>query len=149
MASEVKSRYREEVDAKRILQIRSICRELPEACSDFLRGIALTTGTFTRLAYAIDLRTFFLFLHRERLSFSEKEPRLLRDQDLEKLTRSDLTAYSEYLTYYVKKEENELNARVVVNHELSIKRKLCAIRSFYDYLFKNQRIVSKDRKSVV
>ncbi len=142
MASEVKSRYREEVDAKRILQIRSICRELPEACSDFLRGIALTTGTFTRLAYAIDLRTFFLFLHRERLSFSEKEPRLLRDQDLEKLTRSDLTAYSEYLTYYVKNEENELNARVVVNHELSIKRKLCAIRSFYDYLFKNQRIVS-------
>ena len=27
-----------------------------------------------------------------------------------------------------------------VNHELSIKRKLCAIRSFYDYLFKHQRI---------
>ena len=54
-----------------------------------------------------DILTFFLFLHRERLSFSEKEPRLLRDQDLEKLTRSDLTAYSEYLTYYVKNEENE------------------------------------------
>ena len=29
-----------------------------------------------------------------------------------------------------------------MNHELSIKRKLCAIRSFYDYLFKNQRISS-------
>ena len=53
------NRYREEVDAKRILQIREICRGLPQACSDFLRAIAVTTGTFTRLAYAIDLNTFF------------------------------------------------------------------------------------------
>jgi site-specific recombinase XerD len=31
---------------------------------------------------------------------------------------------------------------VIVNHELAIKRKLCTIRSFYDYLFKNQRVSS-------
>ena len=54
--------YREQVDAKRIQQIREISRELPQACGDFLRSIAVTTGTFTRLAYAIDLRTFFHFL---------------------------------------------------------------------------------------
>ena len=60
------SAYREQIDAKRILQIREICRELPQACGDFLRSIAVTTGTFTRLAYAIDLRTFFHFLQTER-----------------------------------------------------------------------------------
>ena len=143
MAADKKNHYRDEVDAKRILQIRSICRELPEACSDFLRGIALTTGTFTRLAYAIDLRTFFQFLCRERLAFSDKDPRLMTDADLEKLTRADLTSYSEYLTYYLKNpEDDSVPKKEIVNHELSIKRKLCAIRSFYDYLFKNQRIAS-------
>ncbi len=138
-----KSTYREQVDAKRILQIREISRELPQACGDFLRGIAVTTGTFTRLAYAIDLKTFFHFLHTERLGFSEKPPRLLTDQDIAGLTQSDLTAYTEYLTYYLKADdEHPDDDRVFVNHDLAIKRKLCSIRAFYDYLFRNQRIPS-------
>ncbi len=140
---EKKNAYRDEVDAKRILQIRAISRNLPQACGDFLRAIAVTTGTFTRLAYAIDLNTFFQFLHQERLSFSEKDPVLLNDQDLNRLTQSDLTAYTEYLTYYLKAdEEHPDDDRVFVNHDLAIKRKLCSIRSFYDFLFKNHRIDS-------
>lgn len=68
---------------------------------------------------------------------------LYDDQDLEKLSQSDMIAYTEYLTYYLKNEGDDAAAnKVFVNHELSIKRKLCAIRSFYDYLFKNQRIGS-------
>jgi len=135
--------YREEIDARRILQIRQICRELPQACGDFLRFIAVSTGTFTRLAYAIDLRTFFNFLHQERVAFAEKPVHLLSDQDLEQLSRADLTAYTEYLTYYFKNSDDDsVPNKAYVNHELSIKRKLCSIRSFYDYLFKNQRISS-------
>jgi len=137
------NQYRDEVDAKRILQIRSITRELPQACSDFLRAIAISTGTFTRLAYAIDLKTFFGFLHEERVSFSQKPLVLIDDRDLEQLTRNDLVAYTEYLTYYLKNaEDDSVPNKVYVNHELAIKRKLCSIRSFYDYLFKNQRISS-------
>ena len=125
------------------MQIREISKELPLACSDFLRAIAISTGTFTRLAYAIDLRTFFRFLHEERISYADKPIVLLNDQDLEKLTRNDMIAYTEYLTYYLKSEgDNSVPNKVFINHELSIKRKLCAIRSFYDYLFKNQRISS-------
>ena len=66
------NQYREEMDAKRIIQIREITRGLPQACSDFIRSIAISTSTLTRLAYAIDLRTFFSFLHQERVAFSEK-----------------------------------------------------------------------------
>ncbi len=144
MPAEQKYRsYKEETDAKRIMQIRSVLRDLPQACGDFIRSIAVTTGTFTRLAYAIDLRTFFHFLHEERVSFSEKPVRLLDDSDLEKLTRNDITAYTEYLTYYLKNEDDDsVPNKAYVNHELAIKRKLCSIRSFYDYLFKNQRISS-------
>lgn len=135
--------FKEQSDAKRILQIREIIRELPQACSDFIHSIAVTTGTFTRLAYAIDLRTFFNFLHAERVAFADKPIRLLEDSDLEKLTRNDITAYTEYLTYYLKDtDDDSVPNKVFVNHDLSIKRKLCSIRSFYDYLFKNQRISS-------
>ena len=136
------NQYREESDARRILQIRAILRELPQACSDYIRSIAVTTSTLTRLAYAIDLRTFFHFLQSERVAFADQKLTLLTDQDLEKLTRSDLTAYTEYLTYYFKSDDSSVPNKAYVNHELSIKRKLCSIRSFYDYLFKNQRITS-------
>ena len=136
------NQYREESDAKRTLQIRAIIRELPQACSDFIRSIAVTTSTLTRLAYAIDLRTFFHFLQTERIPFSEKKLTLLTDQDLGLLTQNDLTAYTEYLTYYFRNDDDSVPNKAYVNHELSIKRKLCSIRSFYDYLFKNQRITS-------
>ncbi len=140
----VNSRYREEMDAKRIMQIREISRELPQSCGDFLRSIAVTTSTLTRLAYAIDLKIFFQFLHQERVFFAQKDIPLLNDSDLGSLTISDLTAYTEYLTYYLKYEEDDPSAaeRVLVNHDLAIKRKLCSVRSFYDFLFKNQRIGS-------
>lgn len=143
MAEIRNNKYRDEVDAKRITQIREISRGLPQACGDFLRAIAVTTSTLTRLAYAIDLNTFFEFLHAERVYYAQKPITLLDDQDLDHLTQSDLTAYTEYLTYYLKSDENHAEPdRVLVNHDLSIKRKLCSIRSFYDYLFKNQRIGS-------
>ena len=137
------NQYREEVDAKRIIQIRELSRQLPQACSDFLRSIAISTSTLTRLAYAIDLNTFFTFLHHERIAFSEKPLPLMNDQDLENLSRSDIIAYTEYLTYYLKNpDDDSVPNKIYVNHELAIKRKLCTIRSLYDYLFKNQRIRS-------
>ena len=135
--------YREQVDAQRIIQIREILKDLPQACGDFIRSIAVTTGTFTRLAYAIDLRTFFTFLQRERVAFADTPLTYLTDQQIGSVTQSDLTAYIEYLTYYFKEQdadEETAPLKPLVNHELAIKRKLSAIRSFYEFLFKNQRI---------
>ena len=135
--------YREKIDAERIIQIRAIARELPPACGDFFSAIAMTTGTFTRLAYAIDLRTFFQYLQAERYQFSHKPIYAFTDEDLAKVSQSDLTSYVEYLTFYYKNEPgSDEPTKVMVNHELSIKRKLCSIRSFYEYLFKNGRIPS-------
>ena len=135
--------YREKIDAERILQIRSIARELPPACGDFFSAIAMTTGSFTRLAYAIDLKTFFQFLQTERVQFSHKPLYAFTNDDLALLTQSDLTSYVEYLTFYYKNEpDSDTPVKALTNHDLSIKRKLCSIRSFYDYLFKNGRIPS-------
>lgn len=132
--------YREKVDAERILRIREIAKELPPACADFFSAIAVTTGTFTRLAYAIDLKTFFSFLQTERYQFSHKPLYAFTNDDLALVSQSDLTAYVEYLTFYYKNEPDGEVVKALVNHDLAIKRKLCSIRSFYDYLFKNNRI---------
>ena len=133
--------YRETIDRERLMHIRSICRELPQACGDFLRAIAMTTGTFTRLAYALDLRTFFNYLHAERIGFGDKQTELLRDEDLAKLTARDLTAYTEYLQFYIRESDLDKDEpRSFVNHEIAIKRKLCSVRAFYEYLFQEQRI---------
>ncbi|MBQ7139318.1 MAG: tyrosine-type recombinase/integrase [Clostridia bacterium] len=135
--------YREKLDAERIMQIRAIARELPPACGDFFSAIAVTTGTFTRLAYAIDLKTFFQFLQTERYQFSHKPLYQFNDADLASVSQSDLTAYTEYLTFYYKNDpDGDEPVKALTNHDLSIKRKLCSIRSFYDYLFKNNRIPS-------
>lgn len=135
--------YREKIDAERILQIRAIARELPPACGDFFRAIAVTTGTFTRLAYAIDLKTFFQFLQAERYQFSRKPLYAFTNDDLALVSQSDLTAYIEYLTFYYKNDpDSDEPVKALTNHDLAIKRKLCSIRSFYDYLFKNGCIPS-------
>lgn len=135
--------YREKIDAQRIIQIRAIARELPPACSDFFSAIAVTTGTFTRLAYAIDLKTFYHFLQTERFQFSHKPLYAFTNEDLALVSQSDLTAYIEYLTFYYKSDtDSEAPIKALTNHDLAIKRKLCSIRSFYDYLFKNNRIPS-------
>lgn len=135
--------YREKIDAERILQIRAIARELPPACGDFFSSIAVTTGTFTRLAYAIDLKTFFQFLQTERYQFSHKPLYAFTNDDLALVSQSDLTAYVEYLTFYYKNDsDSDAPLKALTNHDLSIKRKLCSIRSFYDYLFRNGRIPS-------
>ena len=137
--------YREQVDAQRIIRIREINRDLPPACGDFIRAIAVTTGTFTRLAYALDLRTFFHFLQSERVAFAQKPLYLFTDADLSSVSQSDLTAYVEYLTLYYKQDDTDGEDRpmkAMVNHELAIKRKLCSLRAFYDFLFMNNRVPS-------
>ncbi len=136
--------YRDQVDAARIVQIREICRDLPPACYDFISAITVTTGTFTRLAYAMDLRTFFHFLQSERVAFSHKPLYLFQDEDLAAVSQSDLAAYVDYLTLYYKNDGDDKSRplKPLVNHELAIKRKLCSLRAFYEYLFMNQRVPS-------
>ena len=60
------SDYREELKNKETLRLREIQRELPPFVQAFFRGIAQTTSTKTRLAYAYDLRIFFRYLYEER-----------------------------------------------------------------------------------
>ena len=139
------SSYRTAVDEQRIQSIRKILKDLPASCADFMRGIAMTTSTFTRLAYALDLRTFFHYLCAERVAFADKPLPQWDDADIGRISQSDLEAYMEYLSLYYKESPEETSAapaKAVVNHELAIKRKMSCLRSYFDYMFRSRRLAA-------
>lgn len=132
--------YHAQADQKRMMRLRELQKELPLVCTDFFRSVSQTTSTLTRLAYAYDFRLFFQYLTGENPLFADVEPRFMTDAHLNQIKMRDIDGYQEYLIqYYVTDEENG-ESRVVQNHELGIMRKLCSLRSLFEYLFKNGHI---------
>lgn len=116
--------------------------ELPSLCSDYFRSISQTTSALTRQAYAFDLRLFFNYLCEEESDFSSAEPRLMNGEHMKRITARHIEGFQEYLQYYVKTDgqSDHQPGRTFQNNELGIMRKLSSIRSFLDYLFKNEII---------
>lgn len=131
--------YHEQVAIKRNTRIRELLRELPEACSDYFRSIAQTTSALTRLAYAYDLRLFFQYLCAEQPDFAGQDIRTISVQQIGAITARQIHEFQDYLTQYIRSENDEIET-VVNNHELGIMRKLCCVRSFFEFLFKNEEI---------
>lgn len=115
-------------------KLRSLLCELPSCCSTYMRGVESQTSVLTRYGYAIDLRTFFLFLQQEIDSFKGKPITEITLSDLERVTALDIELFLEHLTLYDRDE------REVVNHERAKARKLSTLRSFFKYFFKREMI---------
>ena len=128
--------YHAQADIKRMERLRELQKQLPLVCTDFFRSIAQTTSTLTRLAYAYDFRLFFQYLTRENPFFADVEPRLMEDAHLRQIKMRDIDGYQDYLAQYYQNDQETGEARVVQNHELGIMRKLCSLRSLFEYLFK-------------
>lgn len=121
--------------AKDLLYLtRSVLRELPDVCSDFIRAIEPTTQPLTRYAYACDLKLFFNYLITESPRFADLRPESISTRDLDAITARDLRMYMEYLGLYIKGDSE------ITNAELGKMRKLASLRSFYKFMFKNSLI---------
>lgn len=110
-------------------------KELPPFCKDFFRGIEPRTSSRTRIAYAYDLGVFFGFLIKENPSLSKLNKTEIKLDQLDRLSVSDFEEYMEYLKYRFNDKEQE-----VMNKERGIKRKICALKSFYNYFYRNERL---------
>ena len=134
--------YQEQLNDSRTEHTRQMLKRLPASCADFINSIAMTTSPLTRMAYTIDLETFCEFAVREIPSFAEKQPAEWTDADLERFKAKDLHQYADYLTLYFKTDgdASEDQPRMVRNHECGVMRKLSSLRSYFDYLFKAERI---------
>lgn len=134
------STYQESQKKHITLQLRELLQELPPYIFDFFRGIEHTTSSNTRLAYAYDLRIFFHYIYENLPYFKETSNiNAITLSDLEKITPRDLELYLEYLSYY----EKDIAEDVTSSHQNGQKgkaRKLAALRTFYLYFYKQERI---------
>lgn len=137
------SSYQEQLNAARTEKIRAMLRTLPLSCTDFINSITMTTSVLTRMAYTIDLQTFCVYATKELPYFADKAPKDWTDEDLSHFVARDLLSYSNYLTLYYKDElvgETVEQQKVLRNHECGVMRKLSSLRSYFDYMFKQERI---------
>lgn len=126
--------YHDAQNKQNIIKLRAVLDTLPPFCQEFFRGIADTTSTRTRLAYAYDIRVFFEFLHETNPSCAKMEIKEIPIRVLNQVTRQDIEEYLSYISYY------EKEGREITNTERGKARKLSSLRSFYNYYFQNERI---------
>ena len=122
-------------------KLRQLQLELPSVCTEYFRAIAQTTSALTRQAYAYDLRLFFQYLCAEESDFSDTAPRLMNRDHLARVNARHISGFQDYLQMYVKNSvDNEHTQTIITNQSLGIMRKLSSLRSFFEYLFKNELI---------
>jgi len=124
--------YAEKTAQTRTKQLRSLLSELPDACADFIYGIADTTSELTRLAYAYDLRLFFTYV----AALKNRPATEITYAEIQNLTVRDLENFQQYLSLYERDQSTHTNAAS------GKMRKMSTLRSFYDYMYKHNYIAS-------
>ncbi len=127
--------YYEEKNIENIKKLRALEQELPPYVTTFFRGIEPYTASRTRIAYAIDLKTFFEYIRFANPSYRDSELRDIKFEILTQLKASDIEEFLEHLKYYITADGKE-----ITNSESGIKRKLSTLRSFYNYFHTHQII---------
>ncbi len=126
--------YHEQEKQQATIKLRQLQKELPAFLIDYFRGIEYMNAPRTRIAYAIDLKTFFEYLHENNSFCRQFDIHSLPFSVLTQIKSFDIEEYLEYLKLY------EKDGRKYANNERAVKRKLSALRSMYNYYHKNKLI---------
>lgn len=127
--------YHEQTQIDQTLRLREVLKTLPPFAKDYFRAIEPTSSAKTRINYAYDIRVFFHFLMENNPVYRDYSMDQFTVQDLERIEPVDIEEYMEYLKVYKRDDE------MVTNGERGLKRKMSALRSFYNYYYKRQMIV--------
>jgi site-specific recombinase XerD len=130
-----KKTYHQQQDLENALKLRELRSYLPKFLDLYFRGIDMTTESRTRIAYAVDLKTFFDYVRQNNPTYKDTAIRDFTLDMLDVFTAQDIEEYMEYLKVY-RDEKGE----IVTNEARGIKRKLSALRSMYGYFHKNAMI---------
>jgi len=124
------------------LLTRAVLKDLPDACSEFIQSIDATTQPLTRYAYVCDLKIFCEYLVAEIPVFADKTPAALSYDDFNLVTARHIRTYLQYLGYYIKDDSERINS------DAGKMRKLASLRSFFEFLYKNEYVDSDVSKLV-
>ena len=128
--------YHEQTQIDNTLRLREILKTLPPFAKDYFRAIEPRSSSRTRINYAYDIRVFFHFLIEVNPYYKNYTIDMFKLDDLERIEPVDIEEYMEYLKVYTRSDDEEL----ITNSERGLKRKMSALRSFYNYYFKRQSI---------
>ena len=130
--------YHEETNRENTRKLREVLATLPGFSKDFFRAIEPNTSAKTRISYVYDIRIFFSFLCTSNPYFKNLgDITKIKLSDLDQLQPIDIEEYLEYLKLY----END-GGTTYTNGERGIKRKLAALRSFFNYYYKREMLQS-------
>lgn len=127
--------YNDQVNIENEKRLRRLCRDLPDFCKEFFRGIEPTTSSRTRIAYGYDLRIFFRFLEEEYPDLEDGPMKSWPMSVLDKITVTQLEEYLDYIKLYEDSSNN-----IHTNEERGRMRKTASIRSFYKFFYRKQKI---------
>lgn len=128
--------YYEDVNIKNELKLRNMLAALPRFCKQFFIAIEPETQSRTRIAYAYDLGCFFDFIHENNPVYKKLNIADFPIELLDQITPMDIQEYLYYLKVY------EKDGVAHTNDELGLKRKLSSLRTFYNYFFNNDLILT-------
>lgn len=134
--------YHDKINIENTEKLRALMNNLPKFSRDFFRGIEPTTSSRTRIAYAYDIRIFFEFLTKRNPLLKDTPIPDIKMEVLDQIEPIDIEEYLEYLSYYQSEDGERLNA------ERGKKRKLIALRTFYNYFYK-KRFIKTNPPSLV
>ena len=126
--------YHQQKNIEYTKKLREFLAELPTYVTNYFRGIEQRTQARSRLAYANDIRVFFEWVKKSNPIYADKEIKSIPAEALSNMTAFDIEEYMEYLKL---RDDADIET---VNAEVTIKRKMSALRSLFNYLYKNQVI---------
>ena len=137
--------YAKHLKVDQIETLRRITAELPYYVKEFFRSIESTTQPRTRIAYAYDIKNFFIYLVRVNPYFKKKynvnddidnaDLSGITLNDLDRLNVIDFEEYLDELSSYISKDGVQRT-----NENASKKRKLISLRVFFSYLYKTDKL---------
>lgn len=128
--------YQEQNNIENQKKLREVLSELPAFALSFFRGIEPRTSSRTRLGYGYDLRIFFEFLQQYNPTVAKMNIRDIPMDVLDQIKALDIEEYLEYLKLY------ERDGKTFTNTERGIARKLASLKTFYNYYFKKELLVT-------
>ena len=122
--------YRNETEQNDMKKTDQMLEKYPESLYLFIRGIEFHTTPKTRLEYVKNIGIYLEYIADQ----DGIVPKDVTPERLEQVTKTYIEEYLHYLRYY------ERNGKVYTNSDVSIKRKLAALRSYYSFMFDHNMI---------
>lgn len=126
--------YSEQQNKKYAKQLNDLLKQLPDFCTEYFNSLEFTKQPRTKLAYAMDIKVFFEYLVSEIPRFNSYSLNSFSLSDISSLSGRDINNFLRHVKCYTKDGKEHTNS------DSSVKRKLCALRRFYNYYYRFELI---------